>query len=77
MFLSFDHVAFVSQWSLYTRNEKYTEIVLSIKFAVTNGLKTLWTHCEQNRNNILNMIRVTFLAFNFIFVTKHEYSKAW
>ena len=41
MFLPFDHVAFVSQWSLYTRNEKYTEIVLSIEFAVTNGLNTL------------------------------------
>ena len=44
VFLSFDHVAFVSQWSLYTRNEKYTEIVLSIKFAVSQmDWNTLWT----------------------------------
>ena len=26
---------------VYTRNEKYTKIVLSIEFAVTNGLNTL------------------------------------
>ena len=30
--LPFDHVAFVSQWQLYTRIEKYTEIVLRIEF---------------------------------------------
>ena len=80
MFLPFDHVAFVSQWSMCTRNEQYTEIVLCIEFAVTNGLNTLWTKPQNIVSTVSCFIHSSLSvprAFSFVFVTEHEYSKAW